>query len=48
MAEDRTKCIEAGCDDYATKPIDRVQLIDTCARWIGRTSAHSNQGTRAA
>jgi PAS domain S-box-containing protein len=48
MAEDRTKCIEAGCDDYATKPIDRVQLIDTCARWIGRTSTHSNHGTRAA
>lgn len=34
MAEDRSKCTEAGCDDYATKPIDKQMLLTTCARWL--------------
>ncbi|MEW4452733.1 ATP-binding protein [Bremerella sp. JC817] len=28
MAEDRNRCIEAGCTDYSTKPIDRTKLIE--------------------
>ncbi len=37
MAEDRGRCIEAGCDDFATKPIDVPTLVATCARWLGRS-----------
>ncbi|MDF1810242.1 MAG: ATP-binding protein [Phycisphaerales bacterium] len=34
MAEDRQRCLDAGCDDYASKPVNRSVLIDICARLI--------------
>jgi PAS domain S-box-containing protein len=30
MSGDAQKCIEAGCDAYATKPVDRTQLLRLC------------------
>ncbi|WP_417735383.1 PAS domain S-box protein [Rosistilla oblonga] len=32
MQSDMNRCIEAGCNDFLSKPIDRKRLIDTVAR----------------
>jgi PAS domain S-box-containing protein len=40
MVEDCQKCLDAGCDDFRAKPIDRQELLATVARWSagGRTN----------
>ena len=38
MADDEQRCLQAGCDGYASKPIDRTLLLTNCATWLGRSS----------
>jgi CheY-like chemotaxis protein/HPt (histidine-containing phosphotransfer) domain-containing protein len=34
MAEDRVKCLECGCTDYLSKPISRLGLLTTVAKYL--------------
>jgi len=36
MKGDAEKTLEAGCDDYMSKPIRRQELLDTVQRWLDR------------
>src|SRR5437899_11094174 len=38
MSDDRERALEAGCDDYDTKPIDFPRLLEKMSAAIGRRS----------
>lgn len=44
MAGDRDKTIEAGCDDYDTKPIDLARLLSKIDAQMARVKAVPNGG----
>lgn len=36
MTEDKSRCLEAGCNGYVTKPIVKEDLLNECAKWLSQ------------
>ena len=34
LPEDRVTCLDAGCDEFITKPINRKNLLETAYKWL--------------
>jgi two-component system, cell cycle response regulator DivK len=41
MATDRDRCLEAGCDDYDTKPVELGRLLEKIERLLGTGAARA-------
>ncbi len=41
MRGDEDQCLEAGCDAYISKPVDRGVLVESVSAWLGKTSDRS-------
>ena len=44
MAGDRARCLEAGMDDFESKPIDPERLYLTLAKWLPAEAAEQQEG----
>jgi CheY-like chemotaxis protein len=43
MATDRAKCLEVGCDDYDTKPVELGRLLEKIDRLLGTGATYQSR-----
>jgi CheY-like chemotaxis protein len=43
MADDRRRCLDAGCDEFLGKPVRAGQLLETCVRLINSSAVASRR-----
>jgi signal transduction histidine kinase/DNA-binding response OmpR family regulator len=47
MAEDRAKCLAAGCSEYLAKPVERQQLLEMVSRFLHKVDAGDDASAEA-
>ncbi len=47
MTEDRQKCLDAGCDDYLSKPLNRATLVSLVALHVERRTLETEADSEA-